>query len=250
MKKIQLTSGLDDAWLKSQEGRYFDDRHFDRVVTGEPTDVFKPDGSPLLLYRPRALPAELRDRARPALRRVGMTKGEHRDYHSGIFGYFHKPTCRKTAFSLRQLDLYGAALAFARACDGIFRAELPDRYAAQRARAVEAPEWALGATAFSTGTANLWTARHDARTPLHVDRGDLREGFGVLAALRKGTYRGGELIFPKYGIAVDLHDGDVLLADVHDYHANNAIAGEPGWERIAVILYLLTAMRDCVATVD
>ena len=55
MKRIQLTTGLDDAWLKLQEGHFFDHRHFDRVLPREAVDVFKPNGDPLLLYRPQAL---------------------------------------------------------------------------------------------------------------------------------------------------------------------------------------------------
>jgi hypothetical protein len=108
------------------------------------------------------------------------------------------------------------------------------------------PDWIIADTAFTTVTVNRWDARHDARTRVHRDDGDLPEGFGVISILNSGRYTGGELIFLKYRVAVDMREGDVLLCDVHEFHGNAPMKEtEPGWERIACILYYRENMRGC-----
>ena len=37
------------------------------------------------------------------------------------------------------------------------------------------------------------------------------------------SYQGGYIGFPKYGIAVDVRQGDFLAMDVHQYHCNTPI---------------------------
>ncbi|MFO0926381.1 MAG: hypothetical protein U0736_04990 [Gemmataceae bacterium] len=96
-------------------------------------------------------------------------------------------------------------------------------------------------TAFTTVTVNqTW------QTAVHTDKGDLPEGFGVITMLRRGDYRGGYLVFPKYRVAVDLGDRDVLLADVHESHGNTAITHRSDdAERISCVLYFRRHMTRC-----
>lgn len=239
-----------DAWVNAQEGSYLDHRHYDLPIVGQHSmDVLRPDGSPLLLFRKGALDPAVCKRARPALRKAGRSRSEHRDLHSGIIGYYRdaaEPTCRVTAFTRDNLPEWGRVLPFVRAVNTTFRRELPQRYAVQRHAAYRTDrEWTIDDTAFTTVTVNLWDATHDARTVVHRDDGDLPEGFGVISILRSGRYTGGQLIFPKYRVAVDMDTTDVLLCDVHEAHGNAPLIGEPGWERIATILYYRTSMREC-----
>jgi hypothetical protein len=86
----------------------------------------------------------------------------------------------------------------------------------------------------------------------HTDAGDFEPGFGVIAVLRRGSYRGCLLGFPAYGVAADLQDGDVLLFDPHEVHGNTpyeGCVGEEGkdWERISVVFYYRKKMVDCLS---
>jgi hypothetical protein len=59
-----------------------------------------------------------------------------------------------------------------------------------------------------------------------------------LAVIEKGKYTGGETCLPQYGIGVDVREGDILLMDVHEWHANLPIKLEKGAERMSVVCYL------------
>jgi hypothetical protein len=63
--------------------------------------------------------------------------------------------------------------------------------------------------------------------------------------LRRGTYTGGVLVFPRLRVAVDLQDRDLILMDAHEWHGNTAIAGLPDAERISVVSYYRSAMATC-----
>lgn len=197
---------------------------------------------------PKALNSSLCNELRPILRKAGNKQGDYRPkITGGIVGYFEKPTCRVTAFNRDHLEEWGELLRFIREVNRVFRKQFPKRYIPQRVATYESnQDWVIEGTAFSTMTVNLWDENHKARTVVHKDEGDFARGFGVISIVRSGNYSGGELIFPEYRVAVDLHTGDVLLCDVHEWHCNNEITPiSPGWERIATISYFRTKIRNC-----
>jgi hypothetical protein len=165
---------------------------------------------------------------------------------SGVVGYFDRsarfPYCRQTAFTIAEADKFAAALPLVRAIDAVFAEAVPDRYAAQRARADATPaDFVIAGTAFTTITVN-----RNWQTAVHKDAGDLREGFGCLVALRAGKFDGCHLVFPKYRTAVDLRTRDVLLCDFHEWHGNSPIRGVPGaFERLSLVFYYREHMAAC-----
>ena len=164
-----------------------------QLVPRQPTDVLKPNGQPLLLFRPSVVPLAICERAWPALCKAGRRNGggENRLYQSATIGISIRNDRRKTVFTANDLDGWGQCLEFIRACDDVFRRENPERYAAQRTAALHTdPRSAIGGTAFTTATVNLWDGTHDARTPIHRDKGDVAEGFGVISVLSSGDYSG------------------------------------------------------------
>ncbi|MBN9518404.1 hypothetical protein J0H58_07780 [bacterium] len=246
-------------------------RQYDQLVAGEETTVLKPDGSPLLIYKPRAIPDEVCSGAFQALLRVatptdnrgdaaggrypapGGAEGEARGTTraepvlSGVAGYFGRqggrhPHCRVTAFTARDVGGWARVVPLVQAADRVFRAECPDRYDVQLAAArATPPYYVIDGTAFTTLTVN-----RNFRTAVHRDAEDLPEGFGVMTVLEAGEYRGGHLVFPDYRVAVDVRDGDVLLADVHEWHGNAPIVGREGeYERVSCVMYYRAKMRDC-----
>ncbi len=131
-----------------------------------------------------------------------------------------------------------------------------DRWEAQLAKANStSPEWLLrnkeGITPFTTITCNRsW------RTAAHVDKGDLKEGFGVMCCL--GDFEGCDLVFPRYRTAVRYREGDVLLANVHEVHGNTPLLNPDGSvplvkrepERLVCVFYFRERMVDCKRTDD
>lgn len=166
--------------------------------------------------------------------------------HSGIVGYFDRstrfPYCRQTAFTAEHPEKFAAALPLIRRASEVFRQLCPERWEAQRA-VVEgtAGDFVIPGTVFTTVTVN-----QNWQTAVHQDAGDLKEGFGVMAALRAGLFEGGYLCFPRWRVAVDLRTRGLLLADVHEWHGNTPLRGRSkGWERISLVMYYRSKMRHC-----
>lgn len=268
---IRLSTELFDEDVKKMEGKFLTKAHFQgEPLRDEDIDVYKPDGTVLLKLRRKALPARLNryvyddlvKAARPTSNR-GMAAGGGRyrplkkdgtrsrtvyakQVLSGVVGFLDRssrePHCRATAFTGQESARWARIAALAQEVNAVFADTLPERYAAQMAMVGQTrPDWIIPGTAFSTVTVN-----RNFRTAVHTDEGDLPEGFGVITADRRGPYEGGVLVFPKYEIAVDLHPGDVLLCDVHEFHGNTAFAGFDGeYERLSCVFYYRREMIKC-----
>lgn len=164
---------------------------------------------------------------------------------NGVVGYMDKnsryPYCRMTAFSLNNPKYHRNIIPYAQTVNDAFRDHLPDRFAAQQA-AVNATDehFYISGTVFTTITVNMNFA-----TAVHKDAGDLKAGFGVMSALRKGQYTGGYTSFPRYRTGVNMETGDILLADVHEWHGNTPITPKGPFERIATVFYFREKMQEC-----
>jgi hypothetical protein len=160
--------------------------------------------------------------------------------------------CRLTAWTGRNLPQWQALHPLLQAVAGHLRQHVPDRYAAQQARAdATDPAWIVPGTPFSTITVN-----NTYPTGVHTDKGDLDEGFSTIACLRRGEYTGGQLVFPAYRVAVDLKHGDLILMDAHQWHGNVPIVCACGRrlngpcptcaaERISIVSYYRTKIERC-----
>jgi hypothetical protein len=183
-------------------------------------------------------------------------RGYGRPVHSSILGSLestgHYKFCRLTAFTAQELEAWRELEPLWQAIAARFAEAIPDRYAAQMAQARRTPpEWVIAGTPFTTITVN-----NTFSTGIHVDDGDLDEGFSCLAVARRGDFTGGRLVFPEYRLAVDMQDGDLVLMDAHAYHSNTrlvcACGRQPegpcetcGAERVSVVAYFRTAMVAC-----
>lgn len=162
------------------------------------------------------------------------------------------PMCRTTSFTSQKVDKWKKCLPLIQEADHWFKKLVPDRHKIQLSRAKKTKKYQILNTAYSTITVN-----YNWRTALHKDIGDLQEGFGNLIVLEKHksipndntcNYLGGYLGFPKYGICVDVRQGDFLAMDVHQYHSNTPISGDKkGCEygRLSVVCYLREKMIKC-----
>jgi hypothetical protein len=176
---------------------------------------------------------------------------------SAIIGSFDpaggKTFCRLTAWTGSEADKFVSLRPLFQHIGKLYESYVPERYAVQMGVVAKTQaEWIIPGTPFSTITVN-----NSYPTGVHQDSGDLPEGFSNVTVLRRGDYSGGFLTFPEYRVAVDLHDGDTLLMDAHDWHGNTLmtcnVCGERvtqiheacGVERISLVCYYRTKMREC-----
>jgi hypothetical protein len=139
---------------------------------------------------------------------------------------------RETAFVADHPDEFAKMVPFIEQIDRLYKKYLPEYYEKQYKKAKET-HFKIGDTSFTSTTINL-----NFTTTIHKDKGDDQDGFGNLAVIEKGKYTGGETCLPQYGIGVDVREGDILLMDVHEWHANLPIKLEKGAERMSVVCYL------------
>ena len=155
------------------------------------------------------------------------------------------PLCRTTQFTKEEVSKWANTIPLIQAADTWFQRLIPDRHAIQLTRARKTPNYQIADTAYSTITLN-----YDWRTACHKDKGDLEEGFGNLLVLEKAKsghpecpgFTGGFLGFPRWGVAVDVRQGDFLAMDVHQWHCNTPVQGTG---RLSIVAYLRKGMIKC-----
>ncbi len=280
MRVIKLKRKLPDKQAATFKGKKPGLDSFDHLVK-EDTDVYKPDGSVLLKYRANIVPTNFCQAAFSCLQAVPhtpvsnrMTAGlgkavqrtredgtkshtnainpteypELKDTSSSIIGNFDRyarfPFCRQTAFNLTHPKKFATMLPYLQFVDRIFAKEIPDRHMNQMEAVKRThPNWVIHGTCFTTITVNKnWQTR------VHIDAGDFKEGFGLLAAFRAGHFGGCYLVFPQFRVAVDMQTAGLLLCDVHEMHGNTALTGTKGlFERISIVLYYREKMQYCLS---
>lgn len=139
---------------------------------------------------------------------------------SGVIGNYEKTPflgqpCRMTGYTRRGLKQYLHGIPFLQAIDSEFKSLVPEAHKKQLAVVSKKPMYQIADTAFSTLTVNM-----NFRTALHKDAGDYAEGFGNLTVIEWGRYHGGETLFPRFGVGVNLRTGDFVAMDVHEWHCN------------------------------
>lgn len=278
MIDLRLRSKVSDKIADDLQGKVLTSEHYDALLTG-PAFVRKPDGKPLAVYLPGVLRAYAEDPTTYAVlhslrtnvtknrgnasgsKRVtqvnaGRIRTDAMTVPSALVGSIDPMGstrhCRLTAWTGSHLPEWDTLQPLLRVIATHFKVYVPDRYAVQQAAAdATQPAWVIDGTPFTTVTVN-----NTYPTGVHKDAGDLATGFSTLAVLRRGAYTGGQLVFPQYRVAVDMHDGDLLLMDAHEYHGNVRIrcacgthrsknCKECGAERISVVSYFRTRMQGC-----
>lgn len=280
MIDLRLRTRVADAAVRELAGKVLGPRDYDVLLTG-PTFVRMPDNRPLCAYLPGALSAYAAD---PATYEIlhslrthrssnrGLASGTRRVYRgtgeakssrsdsvpipSTVIGAVdpmgQRVYCRLTSWTGRNLPQWEQLQPMLQAVAEALATHVPARYAAQLAQAESSdPAWVVPGTPFTTVTVN-----NSYPTGVHVDKGDLDEGFSTIACLRRGEYTGGQLVFPQYRAAVNLADGDLLLMDAHQWHGNVPIVCACGnrlngpcktcpAERISVVSYFRTGITGC-----
>ena len=266
MITIRTRTIIPKAELDEKIGKIITDDDYNVLLTG-PTRVLKPNGDPLCVYLPGVL-SGYHDDVVPILRalrqqagasinrgrasgyeRLGSRPGQRtktpplRSYTLGAVDPMGQMRyCRYTTWTAAHPVEFAALNPMLRDVAGHLQREVPDRFAVQMVQASRTrPEWVIPGTPFTTLTVNL-----SYPTGVHTDKGDLESGFSTITCFRTGSFDGGRLAFPKYRLAVDLRDGDLILMDAHEYHGNTRLTNESDdAERITVVAYYRTKMCAC-----
>ena len=104
----------------------------------------------------------------------------------------------------------------------------PDIWKLQRTYADECIEekYHLGGAPITTLSANRYSSEGTAKMSAHVDGKDLEFGMTTMCVFRLGDFGGAYLVFPRYGVAIEADDGDVLIADSNEIHGVTKIEGD------------------------
>ncbi len=177
---------------------------------------------------------------------VSNTKKASQVTKSGIIGYFDRnprfPYCRQTAFNEKQFNKFKKAYPIIKLVDTKYKELMPDHYKLQREMADNtSKDFVINDTSFTTVTVNKnW------QTAIHTDNGDYEKGFGNLVVLRQGRYVGGFFVVPKWGVAFDIQNCDLLLVDVHQWHGNTPIQKiDEDATRVSLVMYYRSNMIHC-----
>tara|TARA_B110000902_G_C14215469_1_gene553012 strand:- start:186 stop:1067 length:882 start_codon:yes stop_codon:yes gene_type:complete len=248
--------------------KFLNKNHYTQLIT-EDTDGYDNFGNLLFRFRKNAIPLDVLKNGVDAFKgSIEVTEGRgtasgssHKrirkdgsvsnitvgnKVESGNVGFMDSGAmvkyCRKTAFARSYFDKFKQGVPFIEFIDQKYKELCPTHYAKQKAIAEGTNRnYVIGQTSFTTVTVNK-----NFRTACHQDAGDFADGFGNLIVYREGSYDGGYFVMPEYGVAIDLHNTDLLFADVHKWHANTEFTNcSDDWLRISFVMYYRENMVKC-----
>ena len=243
-----------------------------KTIIDHDADVYTKDGKLLLRFRKNKLDKEnvkefynnIINFAQKTTTNRGSASGskkknvyENPKIMTNIVGYFDKLspqhkfkfkklgkplpkiTVRETRFLAEHPEKFKKLVPLIKEIDKYYEQYIPENYGNQKKKANQTP-FHIADTAFTTITTNV-----NYQTTIHNDKGDDTEGFGNLAVIENGKYKGGETCFPQYGIGVDVRMYDIIYMDVHQPHANLPILLEsPDAKRLSIVCYLRKSIWD------
>jgi len=265
---LKVKNQLTPQKAESLKGKFLDETYFDTLITSD-TDAYDANGNLLFRFRKNAIPIEILKCGVDAFKdSIQLTDGRgtasgssHKrirkdgstsnitignKVESGNVGFMDAGAmvryCRKTAFAKDYFEKYKKGIPFVEFVDKIYQELCPSYHKKQLAIAKGTNvNYRIADTSFTTVTVN-----RNFQTAVHKDSGDLPEGFGNLIIYREGDYKGAYFCLPEYRIAIDLHNTDILFADVHKWHGNTPfLETSTDYLRIAFVMYYREYMYKC-----
>ena len=150
--------------------------------------------------------------------------------------------CRQTAFTSNMPRQWAKVRPTISKISALHQEMDPARHAKQLAfvRDHIDPAYRIDDTAYTTVSVN-----RNHVTPIHVDRGDFAGGSGAMLIAGDG-FRGCQLCFPRYGVAVELEPGDVVVCNVHEWHGNLPLElDDEAGQRLSIVAYVREKLAMC-----
>jgi hypothetical protein len=255
--------------LTDEECEVFANKKLSRIkyIIDHDADVYDESGGLLLKFRKNVLPPANVSKFYDNVINFAKLKTSNRGSASGsktknvadnpkimsnIFGYFDRLSpkqkyvftrknkramleVRECRFNLDFPTEYKNAIPLIEDIDRFYKKYTPTYYKNQFQKAKQT-HFKIPNTVFTTVTTNV-----NYQTTVHKDKGDDKDGFGNLVVIENGEYSGGETCFPQYGIGVDVRTNDILLMNVHQWHANlPIILKTKDAVRLSIVCYLRT----------
>lgn len=268
IKKIIAKKILSKSKALSLKTKFLTSKHYNTLIE-EDCDAYDNLGNLLFRFRKNAIPFDILKSGVDAFEssieltesRGSASGSSHKrirkdgsisnitvgnKVESGSVGYMDSGAmvkyCRKTAFARNHFDKFKDGVPFVQFVDKKYKELCPKHYEKQKSIADGTNKnYVIDGTSFTTVTVNK-----NFRTACHQDAGDFKEGFGNLIVYREGNYDGGFFVMPEYGIAIDLHNTDILFADVHKWHANTEFTNcSDDWLRVSFVMYYRENMIKC-----
>lgn len=273
IEKIIVKRVLSKENAAKLKTKFLTEKHYNKLIT-EGTDAYDNFGNLLFRFRKNAIPFDILKSGVDAFEssieltesRGSASGSSHKrirkdgsvsnitvgnKVESGSVGYMDSGAmvkyCRKTAFARNHFEKFKKGVPFVQFIDKKYAELCPTHYAKQKAIAEGTNKnYVIDGTSFTTVTVNK-----NFRTACHQDAGDFADGFGNLIVYREGNYDGGFFVMPEFGIAIDLHNTDILFADVHKWHANTEFTNcSDDWLRVSFVMYYRENMIKCSSPKD
>jgi hypothetical protein len=221
--------------------RFADHEDYNRTLDGD-ADLHDHSGRLVLALRRGAVSAAAWELALESVCRAArpgdpgrgrkVAAGGQPNFLSGAVGCMHGGLTSGTRGTRADLRGWHSMRMLLQEMNTVFRREYPVEYAAH-CEAVRGIRALVPHTAFSTVQCNRTDteAGVTARMAYHPDGHNVTGAYGVMSVW--GRFTGGLLVFPRFRVAVDLHPGDVLIADNTELHGNTRIVGT----RLSVVAY-------------
>jgi hypothetical protein len=275
MKVLTFKPLQTDQQLDTQLGKFLDDQSYDLLISNknftEPIELKDAiTNKTFAVWVPSCLPKEfclsayksLREAASSSTNR-GLASGESKlrirkdgsvsktnvgnAVDSSVIGYFDRYPrmnyCRSCAWNYAHPNEWKKAIPMIEEISSLFKKYAFDKYDYQANVAAKVKkDWLIGESVFSTVTINK-----NFRTALHRDGLNLEDSFSAFNVLRAGNFIGGNLVFPRYRIAISADNQDLLFFMPQEPHGNTEMKAINGksYERISLVYYLRDKMRNC-----
>lgn len=162
---------------------------------------------------------------------------EEQGVRQGILGYLDRSSgqpCRMTPLTRKRPELLYRNKNLIRRVNRLYAQYKPQIHALQMAEVEKSPSYRLWDTVFTT----IYIIRC-LRCAYHRDSGNLRDVLSAIMVM--GRFTGGELVFPRWRIAIALKPGDLLLFDPQELHGNLPFEGE----RLSAVFYCERNIAEC-----
>ncbi len=171
---------------------------------------------------------------------INKRKRSNQVMSNSIGGYdkSNRFPCRLTNWTRKNLDAYKSVYGLSQKVSELYFSYCPDKWLNQYDKYIKSPpEYTIPDTNFSTLTINC-----DFRTAAHKDAGDCKDGMTAFTVKNLDNFKGGELVFPTYDLALDICEGDLLIFNPHITHCNNPLKKQG---RMSFVFYLREKMDKC-----
>lgn len=186
-----------------------------------------------------------------------MNRCQSNGVRCGVAGFFDAIAglpCRKVGWSRDNVDKHEILSELARDIQDNHERYEKDSFDFHKSQSELSPSYLFTDSIYSTMTLN-----YDFRTACHKDSGDLEGGLSTLTIFEdlKDNYEGLYIGLPEYKIAFDLRDGDTLMFNAHEFHANTEgrpltdrlpiddLTNDNFCGRLSVVCYLRDKLKKC-----